>query len=305
MRPAPFATPTASIELLPGRASPHGARFSIVIPTWNNLAFAKLCVGSIRKNSAFPHQIVLHVNDGSDGTLEWARAEGLDHSWSKENVGICLAVNAAASLGRTDFVAYMNDDMYVCPGWDEALWKVIAFHPHRRFFLSSTLVEPTGANACAYAPEDFGGTVEAFREADLVAALPRLARPDWSGASWPPNVVPRELWNLVGGYSVEFSPGMYSDPDFSMKLWKAGVREFRGVAESRVYHFQAKSTHRVVKNDGRRQFASKWGVPSSFFYKAVLRMGSPYQGPLPEMELAPGYRRARWKAFWQRVKPPG
>ncbi len=293
----------AAIELVPGRAPPAGARFSVVIPTWNNLALVKHCVASIRRNSTFPHQIVLHVNQGADGTLDWARAEGLDHTWSRENVGVCLAVNAAASLARTDLVAYMNDDMWVCPGWDAPLCDAIDRLGHRRFFLSSTLIEPRGANPCAFAPEDFGDSPETFREAELLAALPRLVRPDWSGASWPPNVVPRELWALVGGYSVEFSPGMYSDPDFSMKLWRAGVREFRGVAASRVYHFMSKSTGRIVKNDGRRQFALKWGLPSSFFYRKVLGMGAPYAGPRPELDEAPGLATARLKGFLQRVRP--
>ena len=127
--------------------------------------------------------------------------------------------------------------------------------------------------------------------------MPRLVRPDWSGASWPPNLVHRSLWEQVGGYSVEFSPGFYSDPDFSMKLWLAGVRLFRGVARSVVYHFRQKSTRRIALNDGRRQFARKWGVPSSFFYRRVLRMGEPYRGPLPEIEEVPGYARARLKAW--------
>ena len=47
--------------------------FSIVIPTWNNLAFLKLCIQSIQRNSYYNHQIIVHVNDGSDGTLEWIK----------------------------------------------------------------------------------------------------------------------------------------------------------------------------------------------------------------------------------------
>lgn len=95
--------------------------FSIVIPTWNNLDFIKLCVRSIRENSSFKHQIVLHVNDGSDGTVEWARNEGISFSRTSDNVGVCFAVNAARPLIKTDYIVYMNDDMYVCPGWDKAL----------------------------------------------------------------------------------------------------------------------------------------------------------------------------------------
>lgn len=51
--------------------------FSIVIPTWNNLAFLKLCIQSIQRNSYYNHQIIVHVNDGSDGTLEWIKKQVL------------------------------------------------------------------------------------------------------------------------------------------------------------------------------------------------------------------------------------
>ena len=59
--------------------------FSIIIPTWNNLALLQLCVRSIRENSAYPHQIIVHVNDGSDGSLDWVRAQGLAYTASPEN----------------------------------------------------------------------------------------------------------------------------------------------------------------------------------------------------------------------------
>ena len=59
---------------------------------------------------------------------------------------------------------------------------------------------------------------ESFQEQQLLAEYENLPMQDWTGATWPPNVVHKDLWHLIGGYSVEFSPGMYSDPDFSMKL---------------------------------------------------------------------------------------
>src|SRR5690606_30878959 len=97
--------------------------FSIIIPTWNNLAFVKLCVASIKKNSALAHQIILHINDGKDGTLEWAKSNNIDYTHTHENVGVCIAVNTAAGLATQDYIVYMNDDMYVCPQWDENLIK--------------------------------------------------------------------------------------------------------------------------------------------------------------------------------------
>ncbi len=54
--------------------SSAGAMFSIVIPTWNNLAFLQLAVETIRRHSSHAHEILIHVNDGSDGTLAWVQS---------------------------------------------------------------------------------------------------------------------------------------------------------------------------------------------------------------------------------------
>ena len=62
--------------------------FSILIPSWNNLEFLQICVDSIHKNSTFKHQIIVHVNDGSDGTLEWVKDEGLEYTHSETNLGV-------------------------------------------------------------------------------------------------------------------------------------------------------------------------------------------------------------------------
>ncbi|MDH5762200.1 MAG: glycosyltransferase [Nitrospinota bacterium] len=274
-----------------------GARFSIVIPTWNNLPYVQLCVDSIRKNSRYPHQIILHVNEGSDGTRAWADEQKLAHSHSAKNVGVCYAVNAAATLVKTDYMVYMNDDMYVCPDWDHYLWQEIEALGHSQFFISSTIIEPkdTG-NPCVIVSDAFGDSIENFREDDLKNRFIDFTKEDWQGGTWPPNIIPKKLWDLVGGYSVEFSPGMYSDPDFSRKLWEAGVRLFKGCGKSRVFHFMCKSTGRVVKNDGRRQFREKWGIPSSKFTKYYLHIGSSFDGPLTEPEETLALKWARLRA---------
>jgi len=70
-----------TIEYTTFEARPE-ARFSLLIPTWNNLKYLQYCIDSIKKNSRFPHQIVLHVNEGADGSRDWAKRERLDHSYS-------------------------------------------------------------------------------------------------------------------------------------------------------------------------------------------------------------------------------
>ena len=258
--------------------------FSIIIPTWNNLAFAKLCVESIRKNSAYPHQVILHVNDGSDGTLAWAKAEGIDHTHTPGNAGICAAVNEAGGLATMDYIMYMNDDMYVCPGWDTAIMEEIKSAGTDNFMLSATMIEPTQHNNPCVIVKDYGTSLETFNEAALLNECNTFEKADWSGSTWPPTVVHRKHWLITGGYSIELSPGMSSDDDFAMKMWFGGCRIFKGVGRSRVYHFQSKSTLRIKKNNGRKQFLMKWGINQSTFNKYFLRRGAPYIGPLEEPE---------------------
>lgn len=258
--------------------------FSILLPSWNNLVFLQLCINSIRINSRYKHQVIIHINEGNDGTLEWIKEQEIDYTYSPQNIGICYAVNAAASLAKADYIVYMNDDMYVCPDWDFYLFEEIKQQTDDYFFLSSTLIEPrfTG-NACVMAPYDFGNGPASFNEAKLLDQYQSIPFTNWTGSSWPPNVLSKRLWHLVGGYSTEFSPGMYSDPDFSMKLWIAGVRNFKGVAQSRVYHFMSKSTGKLtVKVNGRKNFLKKWGISAGMFYRFYLNMGSQYNGFLSE-----------------------
>jgi len=253
--------------------------FSIVIPSWNNLPYLKICIESIQKNSAYPHQIIVHVNDGNDGTIAYLESKKIDYTHSKENIGICYALNAARTLVQTNYFLYMNDDMYVCPNWDKVLFDEIEQISHKLFFLSSTLIEPfDSGNTCVIAPHDFGRNLEDFDENKLLSNYDKIPKKDWQGATWPPNIVHIDTWDLVGGYSIEFSPGMYSDPDFSMKLWQAGVRLFKGVSASRVYHFGSKSTLRIKRNNGKKTFIKKWLMSPSTFNNFYLKRGTIFKG---------------------------
>ncbi len=274
--------------------------FSILIPTWNNLELLKLCVRSIRENSAFHHQIIVHVNDGGDGTLAWVQAQHLDHTYSPQNIGICLAVNEAAMHAKQDYILYLNDDMYCCPGWDKALADRLKNLDTDLFMLSGTMIEPRNTNNPCVIVHDCGTDVANFNEAMLLSLLPQRRKEDWYGATWPPTLVSKRWWFKVGGYSSEFSPGMSSDNDFSMKLWQAGCRIFLGVGDSLVYHFQCKSTGKVKKNDGGKQFLNKWGMRQSVFDRYYLQRGLPARGlKLDEPEDSLGLR---WQLLRSRLK---
>lgn len=283
--------------------------FSIILPTWNNLPYLQLAVRSIREHSAQDHQIIVHVNDGSDGTLDWVRAQGLDHTATPQNVGVCYAVNMATRHVRGDHVLYLNDDMFVLPGWDASLARhaeQLRARDIASYLLSGTMVQPPDQPAAAPFVSgatvfaDYGRTPETFEEARLLADREKLVRGYWRGSIWPPTLVTTEDWLRVGGYSVELSPGMSSDNDFAMKLWHAGCRIFVGIGDALVYHFGCVSTGRIVKNDGRKQFLRKWGITQRDFDTMILRRGDDLPAeevftPIDAQALEPALKRARWR----------
>ena len=131
-------------------------------------------------------------------------------------------------------------------------------------------------NPCVIVGKNYGKMQRPLMKPCFWKNMTVIPNEDWNGSQWYPLVVPRSIWSLVGGLSVEFSPGMYSDPDFMMKLWKIGVRDFMGIGKSRVYHFMSKSTERVKKNDGRLNFTQMEGIKFHLL-RYYLRLGTHIQ----------------------------
>lgn len=266
--------------------------FSVLIPTWNNLAFLKNCLASIEKNSSLHIQPIIIANEAKDGTLEWLKEQEYDFVHAKENIGVCYALNSCRSLIKSDYVLYLNDDMYVLPGWDIGFKEEIEQTKGKDFMFSGTMIEPTETGNPCVIVKNYGDSLETFKEEELLKEFASLPKENWNGSTWPPNVVHIDVWDIVGGLSIEFSPGMYSDPDFSRKLYEMGIRNFKGIANSRVYHFGSKSTRRVRKNLGRKRFIHKWGISANDFTFKFLQQGKDYSGEIKETELS----------FFERIK---
>ena len=253
--------------------------FSVVVPTYNNLNYLKVCLKSLKDNSVYDHEIIIHVNEGVDGTLDYIKNQKLKFSYSNVNSGVCIAFNQAVAKYTKKYIVLAHDDMYFCPKWDKIFFDELNKLPiEKDFFLSGTMVQPFKS----YIYLDCGKTIDDFNEKKLLEELPKIYHKNFQGTHWQPSLIPRATWNKVGGFSEEFSPGLGSDPDFNMKLWKIGVRFFKGLGESRVYHFSSVSLRKKTWNNGSKTFLLKWGITIKFFKKYYLRTAEPFTGELTE-----------------------
>jgi len=257
--------------------------FSIIIPTFNNINYLKLCIESIKKNSTFNHEIIAHVNLGEDGTKEYLDKKNIEYSFTNYNAGICEGMNKATKKANFDFILYSHDDFYFCPKWDEILNEEIKKIGHNRFYLSGIMMNNGPLKF------DAGSDFETFDEKKLLQNYEKINHYDFQGSTWAPHLIHKEIWNKVGGFSEEFYPGTGSDPDLNMKLWREGVRIFKGLSKCKVYHFGSIVTrkyknHPTIKTEsgskGGKIFLLKWGITFKFFKKHYLRSDSIYEGEL-------------------------
>jgi len=259
--------------------------FSIIIPTFNNLEYLKICLNSIKNNSKFDHQIIPHVNVGDDGTKDFLLSQKFDFSFTDYNSGICEGMNIAVKKAKFNYILYSHDDFYFCPKWDEALKNELDQIGHNNFYLSGIMMNNGPLKL------DCGNNLNDFNEKKLLENYDNVNHFDFQGSTWAPHLIHKDLWNKVGGFSEEYFPGTGSDPDLNMKLWNEGVRIFKGINKCKVYHFGSIVTrkyknHPTIKTEsgskGGKIFLLKWGMSIKFFKKYYLKSDEKFSGNLTE-----------------------
>jgi glycosyltransferase involved in cell wall biosynthesis len=244
-------------------------KISIIIPTFNNLKYLSFTIDSIVKNSHYNHEIILHINDGSDGTLNYAKNKNFTYSYSKNNIGLCKSMNLAAKLTSTNYYLYSHDDMFFCKNWDLYLENEINKFNDNLYYLTGTNISINKGLInfnCGSTPENFNEKrFDDFCKNDLSN--------DLQGSHWAPHLIHRDLWEQIDGFSDEFNPGDGSDPDLCMKLWIKNVRVFKTISKFKVYHFSSVTTRKsnVILNNGTKTFLLKYGFNPRFFRKYYLR----------------------------------
>ena len=261
--------------------------FSVLIPTFNNLEYLKICIKSLKKNSFYKNQIICHVNIGEDGTKKFLHENNIEFSFTEYNAGICEGINKAAKLSKFQYYLYAHDDFYFCPEWDLILFNEVKKIGHKNFYLSGTMMNEGQISF------NCGNTPDVFDENKFLNEYKNFNYYNFQGSTWAPSLVHSDVWNKVGGLSEEYFPGTGSDPDFNVKLWNLGIRIFKGINDFKVYHFGSTVLRKKKKSISKKNYGSKgakifllkWGFTIKFFKKFYLKSNTMYKNPLSEPKI--------------------
>ena len=213
----------------------QSCRASIIIVNYNSRHHLGRLLRSLQKDVGRDYEVIVVDNASRDGSARYVatRFPAVKLISNKTNLGFPAANNRAACQARGRYLAFLNPDTQVQPGWLEALIAALQGQPGAGLVTAQILLmhDANRINAC--------GNDMHFTGFTLCRAMGTPRRSDdglteiaaVSGAAF---VIRRELYEALGGFDESFFLYM-EDSDLSLRARLAGYRCLY-VPSSQVYH---------------------------------------------------------------------
>ena len=242
-------------------------KVSVIIPVHNKFNVTYFCLCALLFAANRVNFEVVVVDDGSeDDTLDLSSiAPNVTYCRNEVAQGFVRACNLGASHARGEYLVFLNNDTEPTVGWlDELLltfdnFDGVGMAGAKLLYPDGRLQEAGGIVWNNGNPWNYGRLANPWdprfcyaRQADYL-----------SGAAV---MLPRSVWDDVGGFSDEFAPAYFEDTDLCFKVRDAGYKTFF-VPTSIVYHFEGISNGTDVNTStglkryqeiNRPKFKRKW-----------------------------------------------
>lgn len=222
-------------------------KVDIVIPTYNNLKYLKLCVDSVRKGTAWPYNLIV-VDSGSDDTYEWlSKQDDIISYKSPERLHFSAATNAGINMAKEKFVMTLNNDTIVADGWLTAMMyeamkpgvgAVGPFSNNEKNWMHSELVVVKG--------KEIGWFSSLEDVKDLIPDIQSYRhKKEVSDRVWIPfyaTLFSRAIIEQIGLLDEEYKSGC-EDVDYCRRLRDRGYRVVQ-TYDAFVFHFVSKTLNK-------------------------------------------------------------
>jgi O-antigen biosynthesis protein len=230
-------------------------KVSVIVPVYGKFQLTYDCIKSIAENLPENTFEVIVVDDCSkDETLLAPLVFGgtVRVIRNETNLGFVKGCNRGAELSRGEYLFFLNNDTLVKPGWLDQLVKTfqnvdnVGIAGSKLLFGDGSLQEVGGIiwrmgdgwnwgrNANAEEPK-----FSYLRDADYV-----------SGAAL---MIPKPLFDELGGFDLHFAPAYYEDTDLCFRVRKAGKRVVVQ-PQSVVVHLEGQTSGTSVTGSGMKRF---------------------------------------------------
>jgi GT2 family glycosyltransferase len=244
-------------------------KVAIIIVSYINLDYLKLCLESIWSKTSYPNfEVIVVDNGGRQEIVEYLRSEAVINKrlrviFNSENLGFARANNIGIRAAvDSEYIVLLNDDTIVTNGW---LGRMVGYLQDDRIGLIGPVTNWAGNEAKI--DVDYSG-IEGIDE------FARRHVRERDGSSFDIKMlamycigIRKSLLNEIGLLDEQFGIGMFEDDDFSLRVRKAGYRVV--CAEDIFIHHWGKASFGKLDDsdydrlfeENRRKFEEKWGQP--------------------------------------------
>ena len=227
---------------------------SIVVPVYNQVGYTYACLWSIQEfTNDVSYEVLIADDVSTDATSHLPDyAEGLVICRNEKNQGFLRNCNQAAKHARGKYIMFLNNDTQVTKGWLRTLVDLIESDPSIGM-VGSKLVYPDGRL------QEAGGIIWSDGSGWNYGRLDDPDKPEYnyvkdvdyiSGAAI---LLPKQLWEQVGGFDDRFAPAYCEDSDLAFAVRKAGYRVVYQPL-SKVVHFEGVSNGTDVEGTGLKRY---------------------------------------------------
>jgi GT2 family glycosyltransferase/glycosyltransferase involved in cell wall biosynthesis/SAM-dependent methyltransferase len=255
-------------------SSTSGPKVSVIVVTYNNLELTRACLSSLEEYSENTQlEIIVVDNASSDGSpaflSEWV-VEKSNHKLilNDENRGFAAANNQGLEYATGDYLALLNNDTYVTPGWIRTLVR------HLERDKTIGLIGPVTNNIGNEAKIDIAyGDMDDMLLKSAAYTRKRIGRTyPLRTAAFFCVMMPRATYERVGKLDEAFGLGFFEDDDYCRRVEHLGL----GIicAEDVFIHHHLSASFNKLKQEERRSlfeknkatYEAKWGewLPHSY-----------------------------------------
>jgi GT2 family glycosyltransferase/glycosyltransferase involved in cell wall biosynthesis len=242
-------------------------KVSIVVLTYNNLDYNRLCLTSIFEKTDYPNYEVVVVDNASmDGTREYLQEaarhyENLHLVLNEKNEGFAKGNNLGAAAAYGDILVFLNNDTVVTPAWLTRLVRHLSdldvglVGPVTNWSGNETRIEVDYSTVSQL--DDFAKRYTSSRigkrfEVPMLAFLCAAMR--------------RSLYEEVGPLDEIFGIGMFEDDDYALRVKAKGYR-IVCIEDVFIHHWGQASFSQIDREryqrlfeENRLKFENKWGL---------------------------------------------
>ena len=240
---------------------------SIIIVTYNNLDYTKLCIESIYEKTAYPNfEVIVVDNASTDGTRDYLLELKTTHSnvkvnLNEENLSFARANNMGIKASDGEYIILLNNDTVVTRGWISGLIK---YFKDPSVGMAGPVTNSIGNEAKIDVNYKDLSEMEPFAES--FTAKNRGKTFEISVLALYCAAISRKVINKVGLLDEQFSVGMFEDDDYALRLKKEG---FKLICSENVFihHFGGATLAKLppeeyqrIFEENKRRYEEKWGI---------------------------------------------